>query len=157
MGGTVTVNGVAWKAGIVSDEERETVKREATSALLDARDPETGAHLVRAVFDAERDGEGLGFGGPAVDLIFDPAPDYAPSAAVGGTAIAESSAPLGEGEHGPSPFRRKLHGIFFAAGPGVRAGVRLPIIRSVDVAPTVAALLGIPPPAQSVGRALPIQ
>ncbi len=157
MGGTVTVNGVAWKAGIVSDEERETVKREATSALLDARDPETGAHVVRAVFDAERDGEGLGFGGPAVDLIFDPAPDYALSAAVGGTAIAESSAPLGEGEHGPSPFRRKLHGIFFAAGPGVRAGVRLPIIRSVDVAPTVAALLGIPPPAQSVGRALPIQ
>ena len=157
MGGAVAVNGVAWKGGIVREEEREAVKREATSALLDARDPDTGAHMVRAVFDAERDGEGLGFGGPAVDLIFDPAQDYAPSAAVCGTAIAESSAPLGEGEHGPSPFRRKLHGIFFAAGPGVRAGVRLPIIHSVDVAPTVAALLGIPPPAQSVGRVLPIQ
>ena len=153
----VAVNGVAWKAGIVSDGDRDTVKREAARALLDARDPETGAHLVRAVFDAERDGEALGFGGPAVDLIFDPAPDYAPSAAVGGGAIADSSTPLGEGEHGPSPFRRKLHGIFFAAGPGVRAGVRLPVISSVDVAPTVAALLGISPPAQSVGRALPIQ
>jgi predicted AlkP superfamily phosphohydrolase/phosphomutase len=157
MGGTVAVNGVEWKAGIVSDGERDAVKREATRALLEARDPHTGAPMVRAVFDAERDGEGLGFGGPAVDLIFDPAPDYAPSAAVGGAANAESSAPLGEGEHGSSPFRRKLHGIFFAAGPGVRAGVRLPVIRSIDVAPTVAALLGIPPPAQSVGQALPIQ
>jgi predicted AlkP superfamily phosphohydrolase/phosphomutase len=157
MGGTVAVNSVAWKAGIVSDGDRDAVKRAAARALLDARDPETGAHMVRAVFDAERDGEALGFGGPAVDLIFDPAPDYAPSAAVGGGAIADSSAPLGEGEHGPSPFRRKLHGIFFASGPGVRAGVRLPVISSVDVAPTVAALLGIPPPAQSVGRILPIQ
>jgi predicted AlkP superfamily phosphohydrolase/phosphomutase len=155
--GTIVVNSRAWKSGIVGDEERDAVKRAVTRALLDARDPETGANVVRAVFDAERDGEGLGFGGPGVDLIFDPSPDYAASAAVGRSVIAESSGSLGKGEHGASPFRRKLHGIFFAVGPGVQPAGRLPIIRSVDVAPTVAALLGLAPPEHSIGGVLPIQ
>jgi predicted AlkP superfamily phosphohydrolase/phosphomutase len=153
-GGIITINSTAWKSGIVPDEQRSAVARAVTHALLAARDPETGAPVVQAVFDAGRDGEALGFGGPGVDLVFDPAPDYAPSAGFGPTVIADSSGRFGRGQHGASPFRRKLHAIFYAAGPGVGRGIRLPIVRSIDVAPTVSALLGIPAPANSEGQAL---
>ena len=41
--------------------------------------------------------------------------------------------------------------IFFALGRGVPAGTKLGEVRSIDVAPTVAALLGIEPPQSSEG------
>lgn len=153
----VTINGTWWKSGVVREEDRGEVKRAVAAALLDARDPQNGAHVIRAVFDPDRDGEALGFGSPGVDLIFDAAPDYATSAALGRASVAERAGASGEGEHGPAPFRRKLHGIFYVAGPGLRAGTRLPLVQPIDVAPTVAALLGIPPPRNAVGRALPLQ
>lgn len=40
------------------------------------------------------------------------------------------------------------------AGPGVPAGLRLPGARAIDIAPTLAALLGIAPPGQADGRNL---
>jgi arylsulfatase A-like enzyme len=59
------------------------------------------------------------------------------------------------GAHGYDPARfPDMHGIFVALGRGVPKGVRLPRVRAIDVAPTVARLLGIAPPAQSEGRAL---
>jgi hypothetical protein len=41
-----------------------------------------------------------------------------------------------------------------AAGPDVRPGARLDGARSVDVAPTLAALLGVPPPGAATGQTL---
>jgi hypothetical protein len=59
------------------------------------------------------------------------------------------------GAHGYDPARfPEMHGIFVAKGRGVAAGVHLPRVRAIDVAPTVAALLGIEAPAQSEGVAL---
>jgi hypothetical protein len=56
------------------------------------------------------------------------------------------------GAHGYDPARfADMHGIFVALGRGVPAGARLPPVRAIDVAPTVARLLGIEPPAQSEG------
>jgi predicted AlkP superfamily pyrophosphatase or phosphodiesterase len=49
-----------------------------------------------------------------------------------------------QGMHG---YRPELPGMatgFIAAGPGVRRGVEVPLLRQIDVAPTVAALLGVP-------------
>jgi arylsulfatase A-like enzyme len=43
---------------------------------------------------------------------------------------------------------------FLALGRGVPAGARLGDVHAVDVAPSVAALLGIEPPRDSEGRAL---
>lgn len=58
------------------------------------------------------------------------------------------------GTHGFDPsVHEEMHGIFLAMGRGVRPGTRLPRLHAVDVAPTVAALLGIDPPAQSEGSA----
>jgi hypothetical protein len=59
------------------------------------------------------------------------------------------------GAHGYDPARfTDMHGIFVALGRGVAAGARLPRVRAIDVAPTVAALLGIEAPAQSEGAAI---
>jgi arylsulfatase A-like enzyme len=59
------------------------------------------------------------------------------------------------GAHGYDPARfPEMHGIFVALGRGVPAGVRLPRVRAIDVAPTVARLLGISAPANSEGAAI---
>jgi predicted AlkP superfamily pyrophosphatase or phosphodiesterase len=56
------------------------------------------------------------------------------------------------GAHGYDPTRHpEMHGIFVALGRGVPRGGGLPRVRAVDVAPTVARLLGIAPPAGSEG------
>ena len=57
------------------------------------------------------------------------------------------------GAHGYDPGRyQEMHGIFVAIGRGVPKGARLPRVSAIDVAPTVARLLGIEAPAQSEGR-----
>ena len=154
-GGGVFVNSTRYKSGIVRDEERGGVKAAVRKALLSARDPDTGTPLARAVFDTEADGEGLGIGGEvAPDLYFDPTPGYYASTQAGRRELVRATSPVGIGAHGPFPWRRRLHGIFYAVGPGVAPGARPGLVRQVDAAPTVARLLGIPPPAQSAGRAL---
>jgi hypothetical protein len=112
---------------------------------------------VRAVFDPEVDGAALGIGGPfAPDLYVDPALGYQIQARADAPSVAAPGPPTGSGAHGPAPWRRKLHAIFYAAGPGVRAGARLGLVRTIDVAPTVAWLLGVPAPADAIGAALPL-
>jgi len=157
-GGGIFINSTRFKSGVVADGQRSDVKAAVRAALLSARDPESGTPLVRAVVDTELDGEALGIGGEfAPDLYFDPTPGYIASARFGSKEVVGPAVRMGIGAHGPFPTRRRLHGIFYAVGPGVRAGARPGIVRQVDPAPTVAHLLGIPPPAQSVGRALPIE
>ena len=156
-GSGVFVNSIRFKGGIVANEQRQSVKEDVRRALLSARDPATGTPLVRAVVDTDLDGEALGIGGEfAPDLYFDPTPGYQ-SGTFASKVLVGPDIPIGMGAHGPLPTRRRLHGIFYAVGPGVRAGARPGVVRQVDPAPTVARLLGIPPPAQSVGRALPIE
>jgi predicted AlkP superfamily phosphohydrolase/phosphomutase len=156
-GGGVFVNSTRYRSGIVPDAERGTVKAAVRKALLSARDPESGVPLVRAVFDTDLDGEGLGVGGEvAPDLYFDPTPGYHTSGQATRKELARATSPVGIGAHGPFPWRRRLHGIFYAVGPGVRPGARPGVVRQVDAAPTVAKLLGIAPPAQSEGRILPV-
>jgi len=157
-GGGVFLNSTRFKGGVVTDDQRHDVKAAVRKALLSARDTENGTPLARAVVDTDLDGEGLGIGGEfAPDLYFDPTPGYQASAAFASKVIVGPAVALGMGAHGPFPTRRRLHAIFYAVGPGVRAGARPGIVRQVDPAPTVAHLLGIPPPAHSVGRALPIE
>lgn len=154
-GSGVFINSTRFKGGIVGESGRDTAKRAVMTALLSARDPDDGTPLVRGVVDTDLDGEALGIGGElAPDIYFDPTPGYYASAAFGARTLAAPVRPSRQGNHGPFPTRRRLHGIFYAAGPGVNAGARPGVVRQVDVAPTVARLLGIPAPAHSVGRAL---
>jgi predicted AlkP superfamily pyrophosphatase or phosphodiesterase len=56
------------------------------------------------------------------------------------------------GAHGYSPDVPSMGGLFAAAGRGVRPGTRLGTLRSLDVAPTVLALLDLPVPEWMEGR-----
>lgn len=58
----------------------------------------------------------------------------------------------GGGMHGWDPYDRRMHGIFLAAGPGIRAGTRLPAFENVHVYPFIAHLLGLEPATGIDGR-----
>ncbi len=60
----------------------------------------------------------------------------------------------GSGAHGFDPALPDMGAIFYALGRGVPRGAELGEVRAIDVAPTIAALLGIQPPEQSEGRSL---
>ena len=51
------------------------------------------------------------------------------------------------GNHGYAPEVRSMHGVFFAAGPRIRAGNRMDAFGNVNVYPLIAELLGIEPAA----------
>lgn len=62
------------------------------------------------------------------------------------------------GAHGYDPADvPEMKGIFLALGRGVSAGACLSEVRAIDVAPTVAELLAIEPPASSEGKAVRFQ
>jgi hypothetical protein len=58
------------------------------------------------------------------------------------------------GDHVADSERSAMQAAFAVAGPGVATGSDLGPIRQIDIAPTLAALLGIGPPRQAVGRVL---
>lgn len=48
-----------------------------------------------------------------------------------------------KGAHGHDPAPAYMHATFIAAGAGIKPGVKLDVINNIDVAPTIARLLGI--------------
>lgn len=66
---------------------------------------------------------------------------------------APFSVPNFYGAHGYDPALRPMHAIFYAAGPEVCRG-RVERMRNIDVAPTIAALLGVKLSATVEGRAV---
>jgi arylsulfatase A-like enzyme len=62
------------------------------------------------------------------------------------------------GAHGFEPDSvPRMGAVLLAVGRGTGQGARLPAARAIDIAATVAALLGIDPPAQSEGRAIDLR
>jgi arylsulfatase A-like enzyme len=59
------------------------------------------------------------------------------------------------GMHGYDPTLPEMGGVFMAMGRGVPDNLALDEVRQIDVAATVAQLLGIEPPLQSEGRPIP--
>src|SRR5438552_2785552 len=89
---------------------------------------------------------GLGLPTPAdnpfvADAMFEATPGYA--FGDGAAGEEEHGAPKYLGNHGQRPIYADNHALFVAAGPTIRRGVQLPMIRSRDVAPTVATSLGL--------------
>jgi len=92
------------------------------------------------------DYEALGLPAPGdhhqvADVMFEAAPGYSYGDAAEGPD--EHGAPKYLGTHGQRPLYADNAAFFLAAGAGVRRGVALGPIKSRDVAPTVATVLGL--------------
>lgn len=149
--GYVLVNRPA-RGGQVPPGQERGVRRAVSRALLALRDPKTGQRLVRAVLDASRGPGPFGMGGPhGGDLYLSLAAglDLEPSTR---GALVEAVRPAGT--HVCDPQRPELQATFQVAGAGVAPGVDLGVIRHIDVAPTLCALLGLDPPAEARGHVL---
>jgi arylsulfatase A-like enzyme len=104
----------------------------------------TGAEGVEGVYGAEAFGK-LGLPTPmqsdqAPDLMLVAKPDYMFGNESEGAYITREP---GGGTHGYLNTDPQMQAIFIAWGKGIPRGIQLGSISSVDVAPTVAALLGI--------------
>ena len=76
------------------------------------------------------------------ELILYPKAGYAFSAAATGDATTGPTTNYG-GTHGYNNADPELDGIFIASGAGIKKGVHLKRVRNLDVAPTIARLLGL--------------
>ena len=142
------------KGGIVGPQQKDALLQEAAMVLRAAHDPDTGAPIVTNVW-TRAEVAALGGGGPVGgDLYLEFAPGYSPSSGVSDKMVVKSSSPIGTGTHGFWPLRPKMQAILYMVGPGIPRGMTWADARQIDVAPTLAALMGIPSPAQATGRNL---
>ncbi|MGI8574813.1 MAG: 5'-nucleotidase C-terminal domain-containing protein [Egibacteraceae bacterium] len=148
--------------GVVPADEYDAVRQEIVAAFESLSDPENpDAQVVDAIFLKEelRDVDGSDSLHPSRsgDVVVVLRPPYQFDAATPGETIAFSEF---FGQHGYLPdlvnIRRNvnMHGTFVAAGPGIRNRHPVTDVRAVDLAPTAAALLGIPGPQSARGQIL---
>lgn len=154
-GAYVVINATDHKGGIVPPHQVARVTEQVVQALRAVRDPKTQARVVTSVFHAKQADPKLGIGGPAGgDLYLDLQSGLYFNAAAEGNELFKARHPFASGGHIFNPSRATMHAVFYLEGPGVKKGLVLPPARSIDVAPTLCRLLGIPMPAQATGRVL---
>ncbi len=143
--------------GIVPLDQYERVQAQVIDALLDWRDGETGQRVVALALPIQ-DGQLIGYWGDVCgDVVFVMSRGYGWGAPAGGGtagrgrgAFHSSQIPTAETRH----FTNMAAWIL--AGPGVKAGYerdwqRYGLMRMTDVAPTLCHLMGLRPPAHSIG------
>ena len=86
------------------------------------------------------------------DLILVAADVYAVSGSAAGDEVVAPNAGT-TGSHGYLAVEPKMNAIFVASGAGIKAGAGLGTIDNIDLAPTVARILGVPLD-QAAGRVL---
>jgi hypothetical protein len=117
------------KAEILVQLKRELAALEGVTAVLDA------AQFTRLGTPPAQDNPQ----GPDLVLLTGPGYSFA------GTLTLPPVGDAGglKGTHGHDPTPPYMHATFIAAGAGLRRGVTLELVRNLDVAPTIAALLGL--------------
>lgn len=125
--------------GIVEPEDKYEVEEEIITALYGYKHPESGKRCISLCM-RNKDAVLLGLGGPeSGDILVWTAEGY------NYDHCDSLSTTYGHAMTSTSP-------IFFAAGTGIKAGYTTDrIIREVDVAPTIAGLLGVRMPAECEG------
>jgi 2',3'-cyclic-nucleotide 2'-phosphodiesterase (5'-nucleotidase family)/predicted AlkP superfamily phosphohydrolase/phosphomutase len=153
----------AANAAQVAAGDYESVRNNLVNYFENLDDPNLPGiqQVVAAVYKKEqlRDVDGTDALHPnrSGDVVVVFRPPYQSDAATPGTLIAFSQF---FGQHGYLPDlvdladNINMHGTFIAAGPGIRKQAPVPGIRAIDVAPTIAYLMGIPGPQSARGRIL---
>jgi predicted AlkP superfamily phosphohydrolase/phosphomutase len=143
--------------GVVAPQDYARVQAEIVDVLLDWRDGETGQRVVALALPIQ-DGQLIGFWGDVCgDVVLAMSRGYGWDRPVGG-----GTAGRGRGAYHSSqiPTAETAHftnlACWILAGPGVRAGHerdwrRKGLMRQLDVAPTLCHLMGVRPPADSIG------
>ena len=150
-GGWISINRATRRGGGVPSDSVAPILARVEAALLAARDS-AGTQIVTRVFRARSaEADSLGIGGPSGgDLYFALAPGYYWTAAPGAPLVAPLAFPAGE--HGYPSIEHDMHPALCILGGSTPK--RIGEVRSIDIAPSVAAWLGISPPADSRGASL---
>jgi predicted AlkP superfamily phosphohydrolase/phosphomutase len=136
---------------VVADEQNGTgvpaakyqrFREQLIASLCDFTDGVDSEPVVSRIWTREE-----AFAGPHQDL----APDLTLALRDGGhVSVLASDTPLKQRKEAKGAHRPE--GVFMAAGPGIRAGVTLPALSILDIAPLVLCSLGLPIPADFEGR-----
>lgn len=140
----------------------ETVRNQIIAAFRNLTDPSNpGKQVVQAVFKKEElrnvDGTDALHPNRSGDVVVVFRPPYQTDAATPGQVFAFSQF---FGQHGYLPnlvdlaHNVNMHGTFVAAGPGIRKQGPVAGVRAIDLAPTIALLMGIPGPQNASGKIL---
>jgi len=135
--------------GIVAPgAEYESVRHQVIQALEDLRHPETNLPLVDKVVFSDQIVHGpYAQRGPDLHVVMDGYRTIAfPLFATDNNIVTRQI-------RGDSGCHR-LHGIFVASGPEIRAGVKVKDARIMDLAPTILHLMGLPVPEDMDGHVL---
>jgi len=151
--------------GVVSPDEYKELRSEIQKVMRDIKDPETGEHAFSFVLTREEAPMAGLWSEHIGDIVFCYAGGYRwAGAEVLQRGDQEVVFPCEGGNHGPmiptyETEVASVYGTLILAGNGVRKGIAENPSRkgsrcTADVAPTLAHLLGIDPPAQNEGRVL---
>jgi predicted AlkP superfamily phosphohydrolase/phosphomutase len=143
------------KAFVPAKEEQQ-VAEQVIEALLNAKDPDINRSIVTAVIDLERLGPSIGLINLPSKFYIVVKPGYMCADIAPNHRGYVQKIPLtamDTAEHTSLPDDPAMHAIFYLYGPGVKKNQKdLMPFRSIDIAPTICHLLGLPPPAQAIGR-----
>jgi predicted AlkP superfamily phosphohydrolase/phosphomutase len=160
----VNLKGRDPKGSVLPGKDYENVVREVTDALYEIKDPKNGIRPISLAL-SNQDAEFLGLSGErAGDVIYATNPIYAsdnrlkvtgdlfedlkvgfPDASIHGSQLPS----VDMGDNGT------IKSMFIAHGPKIRKGyVREKPVHMIDIAPTIAHILNMPPPKNSEGSIL---
>lgn len=77
----------------------------------------------------------------APSLVLTTGPGYSFADDLGGAVVVDAGG--NKGTHGHDPRPDYMHAMFVAVGAGIKPGTKLEVINNVDIAPTIAYLLGL--------------
>ncbi|MGH9753746.1 MAG: alkaline phosphatase family protein, partial [Blastocatellia bacterium] len=80
---------------------------------------------------------------PRAALYLDAAPHYAMTAKTTGSPVTRAPQSADRTARGYAPSRVEMRALFVIAGKGIKSGAQTPYARLIDIAPTVARLLGL--------------
>jgi predicted AlkP superfamily pyrophosphatase or phosphodiesterase len=138
-GSVVDWDAMAWPSGgssaVILKDPQDSRARQRVTALIDSLLAGPLAGAMRKITRQELDHLGA-----MPEALF--ALEATDGFYFGKNLTGELMTRSGRGGHGFLPTWEKMKTGFIMAGPGVRAGVRIPVMRQVDIAPTIAALAG---------------